>query len=34
MAGYKELQIGQRISYECETGDRGPYATNVKIITE
>ncbi|MBP6918731.1 MAG: cold-shock protein [Legionellaceae bacterium] len=32
MAGYKELQIGQRISYECNTGDRGPYATHVKII--
>ncbi|MDP3561352.1 MAG: cold-shock protein [Legionellaceae bacterium] len=34
MAGYKELQIGQRISYECKTGDRGLYATNVKILTD
>ncbi|MEI6095210.1 MAG: cold-shock protein [Gammaproteobacteria bacterium] len=34
MAGYKELQTGQRISYECKTGDRGPYATNVKIIPD
>lgn len=34
MAGYKELQIGQRISYECKIGDRGAYATNVKIITD
>ncbi len=34
MAGYKELKIGQRISYECKTGDRGLYATHVKIITD
>lgn len=34
MAGYKELQQGQRISYDCQIGDRGPYATSVKIITE
>lgn len=34
MAGYKELQAGQRISYECKTGDRGLYATNVKILTD
>ncbi|PJD92773.1 MAG: cold-shock protein [Legionella sp.] len=34
MAGYKELQIGQRISYDCQTGERGLYATNVKIITD
>ncbi len=34
IAGYKELQIGQRISYECKTSDRGPCATNVKIITD
>ncbi|NDH67492.1 MAG: cold-shock protein [Gammaproteobacteria bacterium] len=34
MAGYKELEIGQRISYECKTSDRGPCATNVKIIED
>lgn len=34
MAGYKELKIGQRISYDDKTGDRGPYAINVKIVTD
>ncbi len=34
MAGYKELEIGQRISYECKTSDRGPCAANVKIIED
>ncbi len=34
MAGYKELQKGQRISYDCQIGDRGAYATHVKIIAE
>jgi CspA family cold shock protein len=32
IAGYKELQVGQRISYELATGDKGEYATKVKII--
>jgi len=32
MSGYKELREGQRISYELETGDRGEFATQVKII--
>lgn len=32
MAGYKELKEGQRISYTLKEGERGAYATNVKII--
>lgn len=32
MAGYKELKVGQKISYELEKGERGEFATQVKII--
>lgn len=32
MAGYKELKEGQRISFTLMQGDRGEYATKVKII--
>lgn len=32
MAGYKELKEGQRISYELAQGERGEFATNVKLI--
>jgi CspA family cold shock protein len=32
MAGYKELQPGQHISYELEKGERGEFATKVKIL--
>ena len=32
MAGYKELKEGQRISYVLNTGEKGSYATQVKII--
>lgn len=32
IAGYKELKIGQRISYILSTGDRGDFATQVEII--
>lgn len=32
MAGYKELKPGQHISYELETGERGEFATQVKIL--
>ncbi len=32
MSGYKELQVGQRISYDIEKGDRGEFATKVQII--
>ncbi len=32
ISGYKELIIGQRISYQLETGDRGEFATKVQII--
>ena len=32
ISGYKELKEGQRISYTLNEGDRGQYATNVKII--
>lgn len=31
-AGYKELKEGQRISYILAQGDRGNFATQVKII--
>lgn len=32
MAGYKELKPGQRISYTLEQGERGEFASNVKLI--
>ena len=32
IAGYKELKEGQRISFVLAEGDKGSYATNVKII--
>lgn len=32
MSGYKELKEGQRISFTIAQGERGEYATNVKII--
>lgn len=32
IAGYKELKEGQRISYELENGERGEFATNVKVL--
>ena len=32
IAGYKELKIGQHISYKLEKGERGEYAIEVKII--
>ncbi len=32
LAGYKELQPGQCISYELKHGEKGEYATKVKII--
>ena len=31
-SGYKELKVGQRISYDCQTGEKGQYATNVTIV--
>jgi len=31
-AGYKELQVGQRISYELQTGEKGEFATKVKVL--
>jgi len=34
MAGYKELKADQRISFTLLQGDKGEYATNVKIIDE
>lgn len=30
--GYKELREGQRISYILAEGDRGKFATQVKVI--
>lgn len=32
LSGYKELEVGQRISFELQTGDKGDFATYVKII--
>lgn len=32
LAGYKELVAGQKISFELMDGERGPFATQVKII--
>jgi len=32
IAGYKELKVGQRISFELATGDKGEFATKVKIL--
>lgn len=32
MAGYKELKVGQRISFTLVNGEKGEYATKVKII--
>jgi CspA family cold shock protein len=32
LAGYKELKIGQAISYELVMGERGAFATQVQII--
>ena len=32
ISGYKELKMGQRISFALKEGERGQYATNVKII--
>lgn len=32
MAGYKELKEGQRISFVLAKGERGEYATQVKLI--
>lgn len=32
IAGYKELKEGQRISYVLAEGERGQFATKVKII--
>jgi CspA family cold shock protein len=32
MSGYKELIDGQRISYNLQKGERGDFATDVKII--
>ena len=32
IAGYKELKEGQRISYVLAEGERGHYATKVRVI--
>lgn len=32
--GYKELKIGQRISYILSNSERGEFATEVKVIEE
>ncbi len=30
--GYKELIVGQKVSYELAKGERGEFATNVMVI--
>jgi CspA family cold shock protein len=30
--GYKELTVGQRVSFELQVGERGEFAANVEII--
>lgn len=32
IAGYKELKVGDRISYILNEGERGAYATQVQLI--
>lgn len=32
MKGFKTLKEGEQVSYEIETGDKGPKAVNVKRI--
>lgn len=32
IAGYKELKEGQRISYTLAQGEKGAFATDVKLI--
>lgn len=31
-AGYKELKVGQHINYVLSRGERGEFATQVKVI--
>jgi len=31
-AGFKTLQEGQRVSFDIEKGQKGPSATNVKVL--
>ncbi|MBI2785249.1 MAG: cold shock domain-containing protein [Legionella longbeachae] len=31
-AGYKELKVGDRISYTLNQGERGAFATQVQVI--
>ncbi len=32
MENYKELKEGQRVCFELDKGERGVFATNVKVI--
>lgn len=32
IAGYKELQVGQRISFELTKGEKGDFATKVQVL--
>lgn len=32
--GYKELQPGQTVSYELKQGEKGEFASNVKVAVE
>ncbi len=31
-SGYKELQVGQRVQYDIEVGEKGEFASHVEII--
>ena len=31
-AGYKELKVGERVSYVLNQGDKGEFATQVQVI--
>lgn len=31
-SGYKELQVGQRIKFDLQSGERGAFASNVELI--
>jgi len=31
-AGYKELKVGERVSYTLNQGERGEFATQVQVI--
>ena len=32
-SGYKELKVGNRVEYELKKGERGEFATRVKVVS-